>query len=106
MNDTDHDQPYDADHIAIVDMGHTVWALYIPDPEHAKDPQRVADNLLRPEYRDVEMVAGMQRHFKKDGAWFSGWVIEAPDGSNSDGIPNKRQAMKVLRATIRDHFAR
>jgi hypothetical protein len=99
-------RPYDAKHVQMVDMGHTVWALYIPDPEQAKDPQHVADNLLRREYADVEVVATARRFYKKEGAHFSGWVVEAPGGGNSDGIPNKRQAMQCLRLAIRDHFAR
>ncbi|MFD9205916.1 hypothetical protein ACFVZM_06500 [Streptomyces sioyaensis] len=97
--------PYDADHVAIVDMGHTVWALYIPDPEHAKDPQAVADNLCDRKYTDVEMVASTQRFYKKDGAAFSGWVVEG-NGGYSDGIPRKPDAMKELKYVVAGHFKR
>lgn len=98
-------QPYRAESVQIVDMGHTVWALYIPDPEQANDPQHVADNLLRPEYRDVEVLATMRRFYKKDGANFSGWIVEGPDGGYSDDISHKRQAMSGLRYAIAAYFA-
>ncbi|MFE7780342.1 hypothetical protein [Streptomyces nigrescens] len=97
--------PYDAKHVAIVDTGRTVWALYIPDPEQACDPQAVADNICHPKYADVEIVATVERFYKKEGAHFSGWVV-AGNGGNSDGIPNKRQAMKSLRLLIQDRFGR
>jgi hypothetical protein len=92
--------PYDAEHVVIVDMGRTVWALYIPDSEQAKDPQRVAEGLLRPEYADVELIATAERHYKKEGAGFSGWVVDT-----SDSIATKREAMRELRHVIRNHFA-
>jgi hypothetical protein len=99
--------PYDAKHVQIVDMGRTVWALYIPDPEQAKDPRKVADNICAPEYRNVELVARAERFYKKEGADFSGWVV-SDDGnfSHTDGIPNKRQAMAALRGFIAQNFER
>lgn len=59
---------YDAKHVAIVDMGGTVWALYIPDAEQAKNPRAVAENITSREYDDVEVVACARRHYKRDGA--------------------------------------
>lgn len=95
--------PYDASHVAIVDMGHTVWALYIPDPDQARTPRHVADNICDRKFADVEIVAVASRHYKSEGAAFSGWIVEA--GHNfSEPIPNKREAMKALRHDIRAYF--
>jgi hypothetical protein len=99
-------RPYRAESVQVVDMGHTVWALYIPDPEQAKDPRHVAENILdRSKYDDVEMIASMTRQYKRDGGAVSGWIVDGAGGWG-DGVPNKRQAMIGLRAVIRDHFAR
>ncbi|MFF7022996.1 hypothetical protein ACFY97_18585 [Streptomyces klenkii] len=95
--------PYSAEYVHVVDMGPTVWALYIPNPEQAKDPRHVADNLLNPKYADVELIATAERFRKNEGNGFSGWVV-AGNGGNSDPIPTKRQAMRGLRAVISDYF--
>lgn len=95
--------PYSAEYVHVVDMGFTVWALYIPNPEHARDPRNVADNILDRKYADVELIATAERFRKCDGNGFSGWVV-AGNGGNSDPIPTKRQAMRDLRAVICDYF--
>jgi hypothetical protein len=96
MNTTKTRCPYDAKHVAIVDMGGTVWALYIPDAEQAKNPRAVAENITSREYDDVEVVACAQRYYKRDGAIVPGWVITSgPD--YSEPIPNKRDMLRGLR---------
>ncbi|GGP55775.1 hypothetical protein [Streptomyces abikoensis] len=95
--------PYSAEYVHVVDMGATVWALYIPNPDHARDPRNVADNFLDPKYANVELIATAERFRKCDDNGFSGWVV-AGNGGNSDPIPTKRQAMRDLRAVICDHF--
>lgn len=98
--------PYSPEGVAIVDMGDTVWALYIPDPEMARDPQLVADNLSNYKlYRDVEMVASMTKHYVRDGAAYSGWIVDS-GGSYSDPIRHKRDAQGSFRRAIRAYFTR
>jgi hypothetical protein len=98
--------PYDAGHVAIVDMGHTVWALYIPDPGQAKNPRAVVDNITAPEYSDVEMVATATRCYKTEGATASGWFISSGVDYGSEGYPNKRAMREALRLTISGYFTR
>lgn len=98
--------PYRAEYVHVVDMGHTVWALYIPNPEHARNPRHVADHLTAPEYADVELIATAERFRVCDGNGFSGWIVATPGTGNSDPIPSKRTAMTELRAAITSHFTR
>ncbi|MFC8889555.1 hypothetical protein ACFT54_10085 [Streptomyces cinereoruber] len=98
--------PYNADHVAIVDAGETVTAVYIPDPEQAKEPAKVVGDITDRKYVNVEVVATARRFYKKDGADFSGWVVESGPHSYSDPVPNKPQAMTVLRDAIRGYFQR
>ncbi|ELP66244.1 hypothetical protein STRTUCAR8_10227 [Streptomyces turgidiscabies Car8] len=80
--------PYDAEHIAIVELGHTVWALYIPNPDQAKNPRAVADNITAPEHADVEVVATATRCYKTEGATASGWFISSGSDYGS-GLPQQ-----------------
>lgn len=98
--------PYDAAHVAIVDTGRAVWALYIPDAEQAKDPRAVLDNLTAPEYADVEVVATATRHYRSEGAPVSGWFIASGPDSGSEGYANKQAMRDALRITIGGYFAR
>lgn len=97
--------PYDAEHVAIVDMGRTVLALYIPDPEQAKDPRAVADNITAPEYADVEVVATATRCYQTEGATASGWFIRSGLDSGSEGYPNKGAMREALNLTISGYFS-
>lgn len=96
-------RPYDAKHVQIVDQGLTVTALYIPDPEQAKDPEYVLANILDDRYTAVETVAEATRHFKNEGAAFSGWIVRNGP-SYGEPISNKREAMVQLRREITDYF--
>ena len=98
-------RPYDAKHVQIVDMGHTVWALYIPDPEQAKDPRHVLDNILdRSKYDDVEIVATATRLYKSQGAAVSGWIIASGPEHGSEGYPNKLEMRQALHLVIGQYF--
>lgn len=96
--------PYDAEHIVIVELGHTVWALYIPNPDQAKNPRAVADNITAPEHADVEVVATATRCYKTEGATASGWFISSGSDYGSEGYPNKRAMREALRHTIHGYF--
>lgn len=98
--------PYDAEHVAIVDNGSTITALYIPNPEDAKRPAYVLDHILdRSRFEYVEVVADATRFYKREGATFSGWIVRTGI-YYSDPIANKRDAMKELRRTITEYFQR
>jgi hypothetical protein len=96
-------RPYDAKHVQIVDQGLTLTALYIPDPEQAKDPARVMENITDSRYANVEIVAEATRHFKNEGAAFSGWIVRSGP-SYGEPIANKREARAQLRREIADYF--
>lgn len=95
--------PYDAEHVSIVDMGHTMWALYIPDPEQAKDPKDVADNILDHKYASVEMVATATKYRKRDGALYAGWSVSS-NGGYSDIITTKSETRDHLKVVIGEYF--
>lgn len=99
-------RPYNAEHVQIVDQGLVMTALYIPDPEQAKDPAHVLENILDCRYENVEVVATATRHFKSEGAAVSGWVIASGNDYGSEGYPNKRDMRKALDITIADYFTR
>lgn len=98
-------RPYNAGNVQIVDQGLTVVALYIPDPEQAKAPEQVWDNITDRAYEAVEVVATMRRFYKSEGAMYSGWIVES--GLNrGEPIPNKGEAMEQLHYVIADYFTR
>ncbi|MFD5566673.1 hypothetical protein [Streptomyces cadmiisoli] len=97
--------PYDAEHVQIVDQGLAVTALYIPNPEQAKDPAYVLKNILDSRYEGVEVVAEATRHFKNQGAAFSGWIVRSGH-SYGEPIANKREALAQMRREIADYFTR
>jgi 5'(3')-deoxyribonucleotidase len=101
--------PYDAKHVIYRDSGHMVHALWAANPEHARqlaDPTTPEEVINRLWFRDdVEIVATATRHYKRDGAGFSGWVIECM-GDPTDSIRTKREAVKQLRMAVADYFKR
>ncbi|MFJ5951399.1 hypothetical protein [Streptomyces noursei] len=100
-------RPYDAAHVQIIHEPGQVTALYIPDPEMARDPRTVLDAMASEwrKYEDVEVVAEATRFYQSQGASFSGWVIRSGP-HHGDPIPNKREAMAQLRYVIDDYFTR
>lgn len=102
--------PYDAKHTIIINMDRQILALWTPNPDLADQlKQADADGVFRILVRDtnnqIEAVAAARRFYRRDGADFSGWVVESA-GDRSDGIANKRQAMQALRIAVTDYFAR
>jgi hypothetical protein len=97
-------RPYSAENVRIVDGGAVVSAVWVSDP--TVDPAVALENILRRDLPyEVEVVAEATRSYKRDGADFSGWVV-ASRNNYSDPIPNRRDAMRELRFSIRDYFAR
>ncbi|MFD7016161.1 hypothetical protein [Streptomyces sp. NPDC059928] len=98
-------RPYNAENVQIVDQGLSVTALYIPDLEQAKDPKYVMEHITDRRYEAVEVVGEATRHFKHEGAVFSGWIVRS--GSYySEPISNKREALRQLRREITGYFNR
>lgn len=97
-------RPRDAEHVQIVEEGNIVIAVYIPDPEQAKDPKAVLDAPPTIDsVWEIEVVAEATRFYKRDGADFSGWVVRSRQ-DYTDSIPNKREAMQALRDAINQYF--
>lgn len=97
--------PYDAAHVAVVDSGHTVTALYIPDPDHAQDPRGVLANITDRAYAGVEIVVQMTRFYKSEGAPVSGWVTTDFRNRGLDLGTRKAAAKATLREMVVDYFA-
>jgi hypothetical protein len=103
MPDQPARRPYTARSVQYVDLGTVVTALYIPDAQQAEDPAYVLENILRPEYENVETVAEMTRHYKREGATFSGWIVRSGP-EYGEPIPNKREALAQLRREVAEYF--
>lgn len=101
--------PYDAEHVVIRDEPSMVHAFWTSDPDVARQirDRNTSDEVLNRLWRrdDVELVAVATRYYTRDGADFTGWVVEG-SGTYSDPIPNKRQAMQTLRGFIVGYFTR
>lgn len=95
-------RPYDATNVAYVDRGAIITAVWVSDPAIA--PAEALDKILHRDLPyEVEVIAEATRHYKREGASFSGWVITW--GSNyGDPVPNKREAYKHLRWAVADRF--
>lgn len=100
--DADAPTPYTADHVKILDRGNTVVALWLP--KLGMDPQHAWNNLLAPEYRDVEVIATAERHFRVDGAAFSGWIVSTGPSDHTDPLRTKPVALDHLRDRVRRNF--
>jgi len=103
--------PYDAKHVIYRESagGKIVHAFWTGDPAAAAllaDPNTAEDVINRLWFRDdVEIVATATRHYRYEGAGFSGWVVES-GGYPIDSISNKREAMRNLRAVVVAYFKR
>lgn len=99
--------PYDADHVHIIDEGHTITAIWIADPAKAKNPRATYDAPLTYENRDdYETVAEATRFYKTHGATFSGWITSSGNEYGTVPLPNKKAAMADLKILIADYFNR
>lgn len=99
--------PYDADHVHIIDEGSTVTAIWIADPEKAKNPRKTYDAPWTYETRDdYETVAEATRFYKTRGATFSGWITTSRGNHGTVPLPSKKAAMQDLKFLIADYFTR
>lgn len=104
--------PYDAKHVIYRESacGKIVTAFWASDRDFAAllaDPNTPDDEIDRRLWfrDDVEIVATAIRHYRYEGADFSGWIVESRRNP-SEPIPNKREAMRTLRAVAADYFDR
>jgi hypothetical protein len=102
--------PHAAKHAIILSLDGEILVLWTPDPDLAAQLKagdaRDIDRLILNPANEIETVATARRFYKRDGADFSGWVVESSGGNNSDGIANKHEAMRALRVTVADYFTR
>lgn len=96
--------PYDAKHAIYADRGHSVDAMWTPDAEQAKDPKGI--DIIDRANESVEMIASIERRYKSDGYSEGGWFIRASGYGWDYAAPNKREAMKALRAAVAGYFNR
>ncbi|WP_435110181.1 hypothetical protein [Nocardiopsis synnemataformans] len=100
--------PYDADHVHIVHEPGSITALYIYDPEKAKDPKATLNAPGFESGDEYMVIAEASRFYKSWGADFSGWIVSTPlDGNySSEAIPNRKEALKNVWDEVRSHFNR
>jgi hypothetical protein len=100
-------QPFDAEHVQLIDEGWIVRAIWVSDPERAKDPHSALDEWMSTMKApfELEIVAEAERFYKKDGANFSGWIVRG-GLDYSDPIPNKSEALRQLHYVIEERFRR
>lgn len=102
--------PYDAKHVIYRESagGKIVHALWTSDPVAAAllaDPNTPKDVIDRLWFRDdVEIVATATRHYRYEGAPYSGWTVQS--GRASDLTRNKRDAMRQMRRLVAAYFTR
>lgn len=98
-------RPYSAENVQYVDDGLIVTAVWCSDP--TIDPAEALDKML---YRDlpyeVVPIAEATRHYKREGADFSGWIISRGNDYSDLPIAQKRDAVKALRDWVEGYFTR
>lgn len=101
-------RPYNAENVQYVDNGLIVTAVWCSDPTIA--PEVALENDLRSIAGDVPyevvVVAEATRHFKREGADFSGWIISRGNDYSDLPIASKRDAVKALRGWVEGYFTR
>lgn len=101
-------RPYNAENVQYVDEGNFVTAVWCSDP--AIDPKTALDNLLRSFAQqvpyEVVQIAEATRHYKREGANFSGWIISRGNDYSTEPIGQKRDAVKELRGWVESYFER
>jgi hypothetical protein len=98
--------PYNAKGVRYVETvgGKIVTAVWVSDP--TVDPAEALDKILHRDLPyEVEVIAEATRHYRYEGAGFSGWIVSSNGGLDyGDPIPNKREAMKHLRWAVQEVF--
>jgi hypothetical protein len=101
-------RPYNAENVQYVDEGNFVTAVWCSDP--TVDPKVALDNILRSFAEEVPyevvQIAEATRHFKREGADFSGWIISRGCDYSTEPIARKRDAVKELRGWVEGYFTR
>lgn len=101
-------RPYNAENVQYVDEGNFVTAVWCSDP--SIDPKTALDNILRSFAEEVPyevvQIAEATRHFKREGANFSGWIISRGNDYSTEPIAQKRDAIKELRGWVEGYFTR
>lgn len=101
-------RPFNAENVQYVDEGNFVTAVWCSDP--SIDPKTALGNILRSFMEEVPyevvQVAEATRHFKYEGADFSGWIISRGNDYSTEPIAQKRDAIKELRGWVEGYFIR
>ncbi|MEI5526842.1 hypothetical protein ACKI1J_32400 [Streptomyces scabiei] len=98
-------RPYNAENVQYVDDGLIVTAVWCSDPTIS--PELALENILRRDLPyEVVQIAEATRHFKREGADFSGWIITRGVDSSTEPIARKRDAVEELRGWVDGHFTR
>lgn len=98
-------RPYNAENVQYVDNGLIVTAVWVSDP--AVNPAEALENILRRDLPyEVVQVAEAMRHFKREGADFTGWAIRRGSDYSDQPIARKRDAIKALRDWVEGYFTR
>ncbi len=101
-------RPYNAENVQYVDDGLIVTAVWCSDPSIG--PKTALDNILRSFAEEVPyevvQIAEATRHFKREGADFSGWIISRGNDYSTEPIAQKRDAIKELRGWVEGYFER
>ena len=98
-------RPYTAENVQYVDEGFIVTAVWVSDP--TIDPTDALENVLRQDLDyEVVPIAEATRHFRHEGADFSGWIISRGNDYSTTPIPRKRDALKELRGWVEGYFTR
>jgi hypothetical protein len=104
MPDQPARRPYNAKGVRYVETveGRIVTAVWVSDP--TVDPAEALDKILHQDLPyEVEVIAEAVRHYRYEGADFSGWIVTAGNDFG-DPIPNKRDALRHLRWAVEERF--
>lgn len=99
--------PWDAAHVIYRDLGDSVDAVWVADPDIAHK-LRTGDRdtyvrLFLSTSLNVELVGHLRRVYKRDGYTQGGWLLEAYGGPDYVGT-RKPEAMARLREAAAAYF--
>lgn len=101
-------RPYNAENVQYVDEGNIVTAVWCSDPTIA--PEVALENDLRSIAGNVPyevvVIAEATRHFRREGADFSGWIIRRGVDYSTEPIKRKPDAVKQLHLSVEGYFTR
>lgn len=98
-------RPFNAENVQLVDDGLIVTAVWVSDP--TVDPAVALEKNLYPNLPyEVVVIAEATRHFKCEGASFSGWIVSCGNDYSTVPISRKRDAINELRGWVEGYFTR